>query len=79
MNVNELYENIPVDQHGNIAVSADAVTITRAKKAAVVLLKKTADANTDLTDSDGKTADRAHLESKLTNLMPLAEIQMEKF
>jgi hypothetical protein len=76
MDINDLYANIPENQHGNIAVSADAVTITQDKKAAVVLLKKSADANAELTDTDGKSADRTHLESKLTNLKPLAEIQM---
>jgi hypothetical protein len=77
MNVKDLYANIPEEQYGNIAVSEAAVTITQDKKAAVVLLKKTADANADLTDSTGKSADRAHLESKMT-LKPITEIPMEK-
>ena len=74
MNINELYANIPEDQHGNIAVSEAAVTITQAKKAAVVLLKKTADANAELTDSIGKAADRAHLEKNITTLKSVAEV-----
>jgi hypothetical protein len=77
MNVIELFANIPDDQHGTIAVSDGAVTITRAKKAPVVLLKKTADANADLTDTTGNTADRAHLESKITSLRTVAEVTAE--
>jgi hypothetical protein len=73
MNINELYANIPEDQHGTIAVSADAVTITQGKKSAVVLLKKTIDANAELTDSDGKAADRAHLEKNMI-LKPVADL-----
>ena len=78
MNVNELYTNIPEDQHGTIAVSADAVTITRAKKAPVVLLKKTSDVNADLTDTAGKTADRAALEKTSLSLKSVAQIAVEK-
>lgn len=78
MNVNELYQNIPEDQHGNIAVSAEAVTITQDKTAPVVLLKKTAEVNADLTDTTGKSADRAHLESRISTLKPVAEVTAEK-
>ena len=78
MNVNEFYENIPEDQHGNIVVSDEAVTITQDKKSAVVLLKKTADANAELTDPYGKAADRAHLEKNITTLKTVAEIQTDK-
>jgi len=74
MNINELYANIPEDQHGNIAVSEAAVTITHDKKAAVVMLKKTADANAELTDSTGKAADRAHLEKNISALKPVADV-----
>ena len=78
MNINELYENIPVDQHGNIAVSADAVTITQGKKAAIFLLKKTSDDNADLTDTSGKTMDRAALEKTSLTLKSVAQIAAEK-
>jgi len=75
MNVNELYANIPEDQHGNIAVSADALTITQdGKKPAVVLLKKTVDVNAELTNGAGKTTDRAYLEKSITILKPVVEI-----
>jgi len=78
MNINELYENVPEDQHGNIAVSDSAVTITQVKKSAVVLLKKISDANAELTDLDGKAADRAHLEKNITTLKTVAEVSAEK-
>jgi hypothetical protein len=78
MNINELYQNIPADQHGNIVVSDEAVSITQAGKAPVVLLKKTADGNADLTAADGKAADRAHLESKITTLKTVAQVAAEK-
>jgi hypothetical protein len=78
MNVNDLYQTIPEDQHGNIAVSEGAVTITQEKQAPVVLLKKTAADNADLTDTDGKTADRAHLEKSITTLKPVAQVAAEK-
>jgi hypothetical protein len=74
MNVNDVYANIPADQHGNIAVSEGAVTITQARKSAFVLLKKTADANAELTDSAGKAADRAHLEKNVAALKPVVEV-----
>lgn len=78
MNINELYENIPADQHGKIVASDTAVTITQDKKAPVVLLKKTADPNADLTDTAGKTADRAHLEKNITTLKTVAQVAAEK-
>jgi hypothetical protein len=73
ININELYASIPEEQYGNIAVSATAVTIAQGKKSAVVLHKKTTDANSELTDSDGKEADRAHLEKNMT-LKPVADL-----
>jgi hypothetical protein len=78
MNVNDLYQTIPEDQHGNIAVSEGAVTITQEKQAPVVLLKKTTDDNADLTDTAGKQADRAHLESKITTLKSVAAVNAAK-
>jgi hypothetical protein len=78
MNVNELYENITPDQHGNIVVSDTAVTINQDKKSPVVLLKKTAADNADLTAADGKAADRAHLEKNITKLKTLAQVTAEK-
>jgi hypothetical protein len=78
MNINEVYANIPADQHGNIAVSEAAITITQNKKAAVVLLKKTANANAELTDSSGKSADRAHLEKNIIALKPVTEVDIAK-
>jgi len=78
MNVNEFYANIPESLYGNVAVSDGAVTITQKSKPVVVLLKKTADANADLTDTDGKAADRAHLEKKITTLKSVADIAAEK-
>jgi len=74
MNINDLYAIIPEDQHGNIAVSEGAVTITQAKKSVFGLLIKTADANAELTDSAGKAADRAHLEVNIATLKPVAAL-----
>lgn len=78
MNINELYENVPADQHGNIVVSAGAVSIKQDKKAPVVMLKKTSADNADLTDPDGKIADRAYLEKSLTTLKSVDDIAAEK-
>jgi len=78
MNVIDLFASIPEDQYGNIAVSDGAVTITQKGKAVVVLLKRTATDNADLTDTDGKTADRAHLEKNITSLKTVAQVAAEK-
>ena len=75
MNVNEFYANIPEADQGKVVVSDGAVTMTQAGKAAVVLLKKTADPNAELTDTAGKAMDRAALEKKLTTLKPVADVE----
>jgi len=75
MNVNEFYANIPEADQGKVVVSDGAVTMTQAGKAAVVLLKKTADPNAELTGPDGKTADRAHLEKNISTLKPVADVE----
>jgi len=79
MNLNDFYENIPADQHGNIVVSDGAVTVTQQGKSPVALLKKTADANADLTDGAGQAADRTFLEKNISTLKPVAEINKDKF
>ena len=63
MNVNELYDSIPEDQRGNIAVSADAVTITQADESVIVLLKATTDDNAELTDSAGAVVEPIQFEA----------------
>ena len=61
MDLNELYANTPEDQHGNIAVSADAVTITQADQSAVKLLREKADDTAQLTDTEGGKVEASDL------------------
>lgn len=49
MNINDLYDFIPEDMHGSIAVSADAVTIIQdGDNLPFVLFKTTPEGNADL-------------------------------
>jgi hypothetical protein len=49
LNINDLYDFIPDDMHGSIAVSADAVTITQdGDNLLFVLFKTTPEGNADL-------------------------------
>jgi hypothetical protein len=78
MNITDVYQNIPEDQHGNIVVSDTTVTITQAGKPPVILLKKTPDGNAELTAADGKAADRALLEKNIIKLKTVAQVTAER-
>lgn len=72
MNINELYDSIPADQHGKIVVSAGTVTITMADESAVKLLRESQDDTAQLTDTGGEAVELVHLEllkaaAKLSN------------
>lgn len=61
MNLSALYESTPEDQHGNIVVSAGAVTITQSDQTAVKLLREKAEDTAQLTDTAGEAVELVHL------------------